>query len=175
MSPPLVGPGIGPLEKKPAVKPGEKKPDAKTPDKKGTPLPVPQTPSKPVVHKTPMVEDYLKKGQLAEGEAALIARLKESPRDEEARASLGAVQFLRAVERLSQALYRYGYRNRAAGVKELDLPLLRLPVPRNLKPQPLSYLQAREILKEFVSDLEKAEATLATSATGRSSCRSTSG
>ena len=48
----------------------------------------------------PLAEPYLEQGRLAEGETALVAALKENPKDAQARFSLGTVQFLRAVERM---------------------------------------------------------------------------
>jgi hypothetical protein len=136
----------------------KKQPEAKPPAAK-----MPETPRR--VHKKPPVEDYLLDGRLADGERAMAARLKENPRDDEARFSLGGVQFLRAVERLLQSMYIYGMRSPTSGPLGAELPLLRVPVPANRDPnsppKPLSYLQAREILKTFLDDLATAEATLA--------------
>jgi hypothetical protein len=87
--------------------------------------------------------------------------LKENPRDDEVRFSLGGTQFLRAVERLLQSMHFHGLRSPSEGTLGAQLPFLRVPVPANPAPKPLSYLQAREILKSFLADLAKAEATLA--------------
>ncbi len=158
---PLTSPGAAkPPEKKPTETPSPEKksaepaPQPKEPSKAGPPSP-PRSP-----HKQPPVEKYLLTGNLAEGERAMAARLKENTRDDESRFSLGGVQFLRAVERLLQSLYYYGLRSPSEGPLGAELRLLRVPIPANPAPKPLSYLQAREILKTFRDDLAKAEATL---------------
>jgi hypothetical protein len=104
-----------------------------------------------------LVEKHLQAGTLAAGEQALEAVLKQQPRDDQARFGLGTVQFLRAVENLGQSLYRYGFLKSARGL----LPGASLPIPDNPEPERLSYEQARKIVQTFVSDLAKAEATLA--------------
>src|SRR5262249_31044537 len=73
----------------------------------------------------PLVEAYLRQGRLAEGEAALRERLKDAPRDDQARFGLGVLQFLRGVERLGQSLHKYGART-----ENTNIPFLRLPVPK---------------------------------------------
>jgi uncharacterized protein (TIGR03000 family) len=103
-----------------------------------------------------LAETYLLSGQLAEGEAALTARLKAFPKDDRARFGLGAVQFVHGVERLGQALYRYGVRSENANV-----PILRLPVPKNPAPAPIDDAAFRRLLGDFYRDLSTAEATLA--------------
>lgn len=107
--------------------------------------------------KTPLVEPYLIAGNLAEGEKQVRARLKEQPQDDEARFSLGVVQFLRAVERLSQNLYRYGLRDVGQG---LPIPILRLPIPTNPEPDKLSYAAMRQIAQTLIDDLAATSATL---------------
>jgi uncharacterized protein (TIGR03000 family) len=109
-----------------------------------------------IAHQPPLVEAYLKKGQFAEGEATLRERLKRSPRDDQARFGLGVLQFVRGVERLGQSLYKYGARS-----DNTDIPFLRLPVPTNPDPAPISYTTFRRILADFSGDLSAAEATLA--------------
>jgi uncharacterized protein (TIGR03000 family) len=150
--------------------PGPKSSEAKPPEKKAAGPGVPEKklpgaggfkPAPPVVHKEPLVEKHLLAGELAQGETALKARLKEYPKDDEARFGLGGLQFLRAVERLMQSLYRYGLRSPTEGFPQLQLPFLRLPVPPNPDPMPLTYSQAREVVQKFIDDLAQAEATLA--------------
>ncbi len=84
----------------------------------------------------PLVESYLVEGRLAEGEAALVAALKEHPQDAQARFGLGTVRFLRAVERMVQAFHRFGVRPDPAGG---NIPFARLPVPENKDPKPIRY------------------------------------
>jgi uncharacterized protein (TIGR03000 family) len=111
----------------------------------------------------PLVAKYLTEGKLAEGEGELMARLRMTPKDSEWRFSLGVVQFLRAVEGLMQDLYRYGLKYDAAMTPfgQASIPFLRLPVPENPTPEPVSYDDIRQTMQTFVSNLWKAEATLA--------------
>jgi hypothetical protein len=106
----------------------------------------------------PLVEPYLHSGRLADGEKALLARLQQNPRDDQARFGLGMLQFLRAVEHLGQSLHRYGVRSDRG--QRLNIPFLRLPVPENRNPETLTYPAARKVLDDLVHDLARAEATL---------------
>lgn len=92
-------------------------------------------------------------GTLAAGEAEL-ARL---PADPQAIAALGMLKFARAVETLGQGLHRYGLRAPSSSA----LPILRLPVPENPKPEPLTYEKLRAVYAGFLADLTAAEAVLA--------------
>ena len=71
--------------------------------------------------------------------------------------ALGLTQFLQAIEGLGQANYRYGLISKHAR----QIPLARLPVPLNEKPEQISYETLRGIVTEFEGRLKKAEATLA--------------
>jgi hypothetical protein len=106
----------------------------------------------------PLAEKYLIAGNLAEGETALLERVRQHPRDDEARFGLGALQFLRSVERLGQSLHRYGLHGDSG---RFNIPLLRLPIQYNRNPEEFTYPASRKILAELVADLAKAEATLA--------------
>ncbi|MBW4695140.1 MAG: hypothetical protein KME27_25605 [Lyngbya sp. HA4199-MV5] len=104
------------------------------------------------------IEPFLIAGKFAEGEAAMLARLKEKPEDDQARFSLGVTQLMSGVERLAQSLYRYGLRhNSVTGV----LPFLRLPIPENPNPQVIRYDDTRQILQTFLNDLATVRTTLA--------------
>jgi hypothetical protein len=107
----------------------------------------------------PLVEKFLVAGKLSDGETALIARLKEAPQDDQARAGLGVLQFLQTFEHLGANLYQYGLRVESA-VCPLPKPLKEV-FPNNPKPKTLTYKAAREILQGLVDDLAKVEATLA--------------
>jgi uncharacterized protein (TIGR03000 family) len=111
----------------------------------------------------PIVAKFLAEGKLAEGEEELVRRLRTTPKDNELRFSLGAVQFLRAVEGLMQGFYRYGLKYDAAMTPfgPASIPFLRLPVPENPDPAPIRYEDARRIMQTFVRDLWRAETTLA--------------
>ncbi len=104
----------------------------------------------------PLVETYLHSGELAKGEQVLEAALAAAPKDDQIRFGLGTLRFIRAVERLGQALYRYGLRSERG--QRLDT---RLPVPSNPEPEALTYTAARQILQDLITDLQKVETTLA--------------
>ena len=106
----------------------------------------------------PPLDAYLTSGSLAEGERVFAERLAQNPDDETA-FSLGVLQFLGAVEGLSQAGYRYGLR--AEQGRDFGLPILRLPTPFNPNPESVSYADFRRVLETFLDDLAEAEATLA--------------
>ena len=97
-------------------------------------------------------------GRLADAAASLEGHLRDAPADDTGRFMLGAVQFMQAAERLGQSLYRHGL-NPAPEV--FSVPFFRLPVPYNANPEPLTYDQARAMIRQFTDDLAVAEATLA--------------
>jgi hypothetical protein len=105
---------------------------------------------------SPLAEKYLHKGQLAEGENALLLALDARPKDDEIRFGLGVIQFVRAVENLGKALYEYG-----AVSEKATQPFLRLPVPRNEKPSAITYRALGRVLDAFAADLARSEVTLA--------------
>jgi len=103
------------------------------------------------------VEALLMEGKLADAEAQLRAELRADASDDQSRLALGVVQTLRGVERLMQGLYRHGLDPRW----QTELPFLRLPVPKNPDPEPLTNEAFRKLMAEFADDLAKVEATLA--------------
>lgn len=108
----------------------------------------------------PLVESFLVEGKLADGQAALVKRLAESPQDDQARFGLGVVQFLQGFETAGGTLYRYGLRSERA--IRGTFGNLNQVVPQNPKPDPISYDDLRTLIKTFVDDMNAAEATLAT-------------
>jgi hypothetical protein len=103
------------------------------------------------------VESFLVQGKLADGAAAMQKLINEDPKDQQARFSLGAVQFFQAIEGLGQDQYRYGLlRGRSRSI-----PFMRLPIPENSEPEEISYQKARALVQRFVDRLAKAEQTLA--------------
>jgi hypothetical protein len=104
----------------------------------------------------PAVEAFLHSGELARGELVLSAALEQTPQDDPLRFGLGVLQFVRGVERLGQGLYEYGGRS-----ENNNAAFVRLPVPPNPDPAPITYFAFRRLLDGFYSDLAKAEATLA--------------
>ena len=107
----------------------------------------------------PLVEDYLIRGKLAEGKNVLLAKLKENPQDDNTRFGLGILEFISALERLEQDLYKYGLRS--LSTHGLRPPILRLPVEENPNPEVFSYLHARKMLETFRDNLLESEGTLA--------------
>ncbi len=105
----------------------------------------------------PLVESYLSEGELSTGAAELAKQISQSPDDQQARFSLGIIHFLQAIEGLGQAQHQFGLLQH----RVRRVPLFRIPIPPNDKPEELSYEKARQIVADFLKDLEKAEATLA--------------
>jgi hypothetical protein len=83
----------------------------------------------------------------------------EAKRAEDARAAYGAgaVEFFVALEKLGAGLHRHGFDN----PQSLMLPLMRLPVPENPNPQPLTYEGFRQLLLDFRDAMAKSAASLA--------------
>src|SRR5947207_3777285 len=107
----------------------------------------------------PLAERYLLDGKLAEGAKALEGRLKEAPKDDQARFGLGVLQFLQTFEHLGGSLYKYGLRTEKAFLR--PPPQVKEFLPQNPNPEMLTYTAARQLLQTFIDDLAKAEATLA--------------
>ncbi|CAN1208758.1 EF-hand domain-containing protein [Tumidithrix helvetica PCC 7403] len=106
---------------------------------------------------SPLIDPYLVSGRFAEGEKAMLARLISKPDDDKARFGLGAVQLMQGVEHLMQSLFRYGLRDNSF---RTFIPILRLPVPENPKPEVLTYDRLQSIFQTWVADLAKVQATL---------------
>jgi hypothetical protein len=69
----------------------------------------------------------------------------------------GSVQFFVALEKLADGLHRHGFES----PQSFMLPLMRLPVPPNPNPEPLTYDGFRQILTEFREAMAQSAATLA--------------
>jgi hypothetical protein len=106
----------------------------------------------------PAIEAMLVEGNIADARRQLEAQLESNPRDENARFALGVVQTLGGVERLMQSLYRYGL----DPAWQTGLPFVRLPVPLNPHPEPLTNEAFRKIVADFLAELASVERTLAT-------------
>ncbi|MBI1251553.1 MAG: hypothetical protein GC189_08785 [Alphaproteobacteria bacterium] len=101
---------------------------------------------------------HLENGTLAQGETALAQMAAANPRDQEARYALGTAQFARAFETFGQTMHRHGLSG--PSLQRGAPALLRLPVPPNANPEPLSYEQFRAALETFAADLDEATLTL---------------
>ena len=95
-------------------------------------------------------------GTLEFGDDQLSAILASDPQNDDARIGLGTIRFVRAVENLSQGLYRYGLKT----PRSFLLPILRLPVPENPDPEPITFNDFQALLAGFSRDLALAEKTL---------------
>ena len=101
---------------------------------------------------------HLYAATLAGGADDLARLVAADSQDMEARFGLGMIQFVRAVEKLCQAQYRYGIQQPDPHIL---LPLLRFPIPPNPNPEAIDYDAFRAMLQDFIVDLATSEATLA--------------
>jgi hypothetical protein len=69
----------------------------------------------------------------------------------------GSVEFFVALEKLGQGLHRHGFES----PRSMMLPLMRLPVPDNPNPEPLTYEGFRQILSDFHDAMAASRETLA--------------
>ena len=95
-----------------------------------------------------LAASHLEAGSLAAGETELAAILAKDPMNDEARLGLGTIRFVRAVEHLSQGLYRYGLKPPTSFL----VPVMRLPVPENPNPEPITFADFRALLAAFMTE-----------------------
>lgn len=100
---------------------------------------------------------YLDRGSLTEVVQSLEADLAKDPKNDDLRFALGGMQFVRAVERMAQSWHRYGL---LQGGVARGIPFMRLPVPPNPAPEPVTARDVRAVLKNFVEDMAVCRATL---------------
>lgn len=100
--------------------------------------------------------EHLYAGTLAAGDTELAAILAADPKNDDARIGLGTIRFVRAIETLSQGLYRYGLKT----PRSFLIPILRLPVPENPNPEPITFADFQALVAGFSRDLASAEETL---------------
>ncbi len=112
--------------------------------------------AEPPKQAAPLVEQFLQNGRLAEGEKALAEAIKKSPEADELKFQLGALQFVRAVEHVAQSINSYGLNN-FQGI----IPLPGVPAASSHPPKAISYDDCRKIMENWLSDLQRVEATLA--------------
>jgi hypothetical protein len=94
---------------------------------------------------------------VAERTSALAELDAARASDPRAAYASGAVQFFVALERLGAGLHRHGFES----PRSFMLPLMRLPVPDNPNPEPLTYEGLRKILADFRDAIATSAATLA--------------
>lgn len=105
---------------------------------------------------SPSAADVFSAASVAERSERLAA-LRGSRSDAESLYAQGAVAFFGALEALGQGLHRHGFDS----PRSFLLPLMRLPVPENPAPEPLTYEGFRAILADFHDRMDAAAATLA--------------
>ena len=93
---------------------------------------------------------------VADRNSALAALEAAAPADPASAYAAGAGEFFTALEILAGGLHRHGFESPQSFV----LPLVRLPVPDNPNPEPLTYEEFRAILVAFRDRLQKSAATL---------------
>lgn len=106
----------------------------------------------------PLVEKYLIEGKLGEGTKFLEERLKNEPKDDQARFGLGVIQFVQTFEHVGGSFYKYGLRTEKAFLR--PAPEIREFLPQNPNPEKLTYAATRQMVQTFVDDLARVEATL---------------
>lgn len=89
--------------------------------------------------------------------AALADLEAVRPHEPLASYTAGAVHFFMGLEKLAQGLYRHGFET----PQSFMLPLMRLPIPDNPNPEPLSYEQFRQIFSDFQAEMREASVRLA--------------
>jgi hypothetical protein len=88
---------------------------------------------------------------------AAIAQLKPlANANPDAQMALGFAEFVRAVEQLAEGLFRFGLKT----PENPFVPVLRLPIPTNLQPEPVDYPKLRSLYQKFLDDLAIARTTL---------------
>lgn len=109
-----------------------------------------------IVENPTELETFLHAGKFTVGLVDLQTQLLNASNNDNLRFQLGLTQFFNSIERLGQSLHRFGVK------QALDeFPFLRLPVPENLKPDPINYVQFRRILDDLIRDLDSVDSTLA--------------
>lgn len=89
--------------------------------------------------------------------AAAVEALKASPDTPDKQMALATLATFGAIERFGQALHRHGFRTSWTDFGSL----MRLPMPENATPEPLTYEAWRAILGALVNDLDAAKDMLA--------------
>lgn len=104
----------------------------------------------------PNLQKSLDDGQATLASQVYAELLKGQTADDSLRFQTAAAQVLAGTEGLAQAWYKFGLRSSFEEV----VPFLRMPVPRNPAPEPLSYEDTREALRRFQARLDLAANTL---------------
>jgi hypothetical protein len=126
--------------------------------------------SAPIQAKEPWLnpfEQELYYGQTGAAAAIAADKVAAGPNDRLPRFAHGIAMFLEAIRRFGNDLYRYGlthdFDDFGLGSRSFGLggaPFLRIPVPPNADPEPITYAKVRQSLVDLVVALEAAEREL---------------
>jgi hypothetical protein len=106
-----------------------------------------------------LVQSYLGKGAISPADEQALALATKVSGNADAQLGLGMIRTARALEHLTQNLYKYGF---ASDIRVGSLLGFRsVGFSTNPDPQPISYQEFRGILAQLVADLDKADETLA--------------
>jgi hypothetical protein len=101
--------------------------------------------------------ELLRRELTAGRSAAAITQLKPiANANPDAQMALGFAEFVRAIEQLAEGLFRFGLKVPEAPF----VPVIRLPIPANLQPEPVDYAKLRSLYQKFLDDLSAARTTL---------------
>jgi hypothetical protein len=101
------------------------------------------------------LQGYLSEGQFDQG---ITAYKKITTPTNADRFALGTLQFFKAIETLTQDLYRYGLNSKLG--RRANLPFLRLPIPMNPNPEMATPAAIHGIFERFQHNLEAANSSL---------------
>jgi len=92
-------------------------------------------------------------GHVHDAQRRLEQQLTTNPEDDQARFEAAVVRFLRGLEELGRALYRYAPRTRQ--IPGLGVAGTRLPLPPNDRPEEISYEKLRDMLENWSAALRE--------------------
>jgi tetratricopeptide (TPR) repeat protein len=105
---------------------------------------------------TTPLENYLNEGNFRDGILHYSEKTHKTSADVFA---LGTLQFISSLEELIQGFYHYGLKSRIA--REIGVPFLRLPVPKNQNPAQVRADDVYKLLNRFHQAMAEANRTLA--------------
>ena len=106
---------------------------------------------------TPSAADRAMAAATVAARTAALAELEATSAEPLADYAAGSIRFFVALEMLGQGLHRHGFDSPSS----MMVPLMRLPIPDNRRPEALDYEKFRAILMAFRDELEASAAILA--------------
>jgi len=110
-----------------------------------------------VMADTPSAADRAMAAATVAARTAALAELEATSAEPLADYAAGSIRFFVALEMLGQGLHRHGFDSPSS----MMVPLMRLPIPDNRRPEALDYEKFRAILMAFRDELEASAAILA--------------